>query len=102
MATVKNDVSDSQTFQSLLDNNTITPKDQLILTHTLNAIQSYIKEDEHFWHFTDEVMNDFHQQPNKQIYALNTRITMLVSNCKFQNQQTGNTPPLGEISLFCL
>ena len=33
-------------------------------------------------------MSDIRQQPNEQIHALNTRITTLVNNCKFQDQQT--------------
>ena len=36
-------------------------------------------------------MSNFCQQPNEQIHALNTRITMLVKKCKFQDQQTKET-----------
>ena len=57
----------------------------------LKAIQSCIKEEEHFWHFRHEVMTDFRQQPEEQIHALNTRITTLVNNCAFQDQQTKDT-----------
>ena len=79
---------DRQALQTLIDNNTITPGDQLTPTCSLKAIQSCIKGEEHFWYFRDEVMSDFRQQPNEQIYALNTRITTLVNNCKFQDHQT--------------
>ena len=36
-------------------------------------------------------MSDFRQQPNDQIHALNTRITTLVNNIKFQDHQTTET-----------
>ena len=36
-------------------------------------------------------MSDFRQQANEQIHALNTRITILVNNCKFQDHQTTET-----------
>ena len=49
------------------------------------------KEEEHFWHFRDEVMSDFRQQLEEQIHALNTKITTLVNNCAFQDQQTKET-----------
>ena len=36
-------------------------------------------------------MSDVQQQPNEHIHALNTRITTLVNNCRFQDQNTTNT-----------
>ena len=39
---------DRQVLQSLIDNNTITPEDQKTPKHALKAIQSCIKEEEHF------------------------------------------------------
>ena len=36
-------------------------------------------------------MNNFRQKPNEQIYVLNTRITTVVNNCKFQDHQTKKT-----------
>ena len=36
-------------------------------------------------------MSDVQQQPNEQIHALNTRITTLVNNCRFQDQNTTDT-----------
>ena len=38
-----------------------------------------------------ELMSNFRQQPNEQIHALNTRITTLINNCKFQDHQTTET-----------
>ena len=52
---------DRQALQTLIDNNTITPEDQLIPTYTLKVIQSCIKDEEHFWHYRDGVMRDFRQ-----------------------------------------
>ena len=82
---------DRQALQMHFDKHTITPTDQCIPTHALYAIQSCIKEDKHFRNFRDVVTSDFYQQPNEEIHALNTRITTLVNNCKFQDQQTNET-----------
>ena len=81
---------DQQALQKMIDNNTITPEDQLTPMKALKAIQSCIK-DEHFWHFKHEVMSDVRQQPNEQTHVLNTRITTLVNNCRFQDHQTTET-----------
>ena len=75
----------------MIDNNTITQEDQLTPTKAFKATQSCIRDEEHFWYFRDEVMSNVRQQPNEQIHALNTRITMLVNNCRFQDQQTTET-----------
>ena len=82
---------DRQTLQTTIDNKTITTEDQQTPTKALKAIQSCIKDEEHFWYFRDEVMSDVQQQPNEQIHALNRRITTLVNNCRFQDQNTTNT-----------
>ena len=74
----------------MIDNNTITQEDRLTPTKALKAIHSCIK-DEHFWYFRDEIMTGVRQEPNEQIHALNTRITMLVNNCRFQDHQTTET-----------
>ena len=78
---------DRHALQTLIDNNTITPKDQLTPSCAFIAIQTTIKEEEHYWHYRDEIMSDIRQQPNEQIHTLNTRITMLVNNCRFQDHQ---------------
>ena len=49
---------DRQTLQTMIDNNTITAEDQQTPTKALKAIQSCIKDEEHFWYFRDEVMSD--------------------------------------------
>ena len=36
-------------------------------------------------------MSDVQQQPNEQIHALNTRITTLLNNRRFQDQNTTDT-----------
>ena len=82
---------DRQALQTLIDNNTITPEDQLTPSHTLKAIQTTIKEEEYYWHYRDEIMSDIRQQPNEKIHTLNTRITTLVNNCRFQDHQTTET-----------
>ena len=80
-----------QALQTLIDNNTIIPEDQLTPSHALKAIQTTIKEEEHYWHYGDEIMSDVRQQPNVQIHTLNTRITTLVNNCRFLDHQRTET-----------
>ena len=82
---------DSEALQGLLDNNTITPEDQLTPTHVLNAIQTTVKEDEHFWHFRDKLLSDFRQEHQEDIPSLNNRITQLINNCKFTDSTTKDT-----------
>ena len=50
---------DRQTLQDLIDNNAITAEDQLTPTSAFQAIQRTLKEDEHFWHFRDELFKWF-------------------------------------------
>ena len=82
---------DRQAIQTLLDNNTITPEDQHTPGHALKAIQTSIKEDEHFWHFRDELLSNVRQESQKGIHSLNNRITTLINNCKFTNTSTKET-----------
>ena len=55
---------DRQTLQTMIDKNTITAEDQQTPIKALKAIQSCIKDEEHFWYFRDEVMSDERQQQN--------------------------------------
>ena len=82
---------DRQTLQDLIDNNIITPEDQLTPTSALKAIQRTLKENEHFWHLRDEVLSDFRQEPNEGSHSLSNRITNLINNCKFTNSNTKET-----------
>ena len=82
---------DRQALQTLTDNNMITPEDQLTPIHAIKVTQTTIKEEEHYWHYRDKIMSNIRQQPNEQIHTLNTRITTLVNNCRFQDQQTTET-----------
>ena len=82
---------DRQALQTLIDNNAISPEDRLTPVGALKALQSCIKDEECLWHYRDELMSDFRQQPNEQIHALNTRITTLINTCKFQDHQTTET-----------
>ena len=82
---------DRQTLQSLLDNNTITKEDQLTPTQALKAIQTSVKEDEHFWHFRDELHSDFRQEQQEGIHTLSNRITTLINNCTFTDSSTKET-----------
>ena len=48
---------------------TITPEDQLTPMCALKAIQTTIKEEEHYWHYRDKMMSDIRQQPNEQFHT---------------------------------
>ena len=52
-------------YKNLINNNIIIPEDQLTPTYALKAIKTTIKEDEHFWHFRDDVLSNFRQEPNE-------------------------------------
>ena len=80
-----------EALQALLDNHTITLEDQLTPTRVLTAIQTSMKEDEHFWHYRDELLSDFRQKHQEGIHSLNNRITQLINNCKFNDSTTKDT-----------
>ena len=82
---------DRQALQTMIDNNTITPADQCTPIQALKAIQTTIKDEEHYWHYRDKVLSDIRQQPGEQVHALNNRITTLINNCNFQDQETTET-----------
>ena len=82
---------DRRALQTLIDNNTITAADQCTPTLALKAIQTAIKEGEHYWHYRDEVLSDIRQQPEEQVHTLSNRIIDLVNNCNFQDQTTTET-----------
>ena len=82
---------DRRALQTLIDNNTITAADQCTPTLALKAIQTAIKEGEHYWHYRDEVLSDIRQQPEEQVHTLSNRIINLVNNCNFQDEQTTET-----------
>ena len=82
---------DSQILQIPLNNNTIAQEDQCTPSKPLQAIQTTIKEDEHFWHYRDEIFSDVRQQAHVGIHTLNMRINSLVNNCKFTGIPTKET-----------
>ena len=49
------ETEDCQAIQTMLDNNTITVEDHHIPIQPLNIIQTMIKEDEHLWHYCNEI-----------------------------------------------
>ena len=78
-------------LKTLIDNDTITEADQRTPRLALKAIQTAIKEGEHYWHYRDEVLSNIRQQPEEQVHTLSNRITNLINNCNFQDQQTAET-----------
>ena len=77
---------DCQALQTLIDNQTISPDAQQTPALALRAIQSIIK-DVHFWHHRDQLLSDLCQLPEEGIHVLSNRINMLVSKCKFPNEE---------------
>ena len=55
-----------QALQILIDNDTITPEDQKVPIRVLDAIQTTIKEEEHFWHCHNEILLDLRQKQMKE------------------------------------
>ena len=82
---------DRRALQTLIDNNTTTAADQCTPTLALKAIQTAIKDWEHYWHYRDEILSNIRQQPEEQVHTLSNRIINLVNNCNFQDQQTTET-----------
>ena len=82
---------DREALQVLLDNNTLTLEDQLTPACILNAIQTTVKEDEHLWHFRDELLSNFRQEHQEGIHSFNNRITQLINKCKFTDSTTKGT-----------
>ena len=54
-------------------------------------MQTSVKEDEHFWHFRDELLSNFRQEPQEGIHTLSNRITTLINNGKFTNSSAKET-----------
>ena len=82
---------DRQALQTLVENDTITEADQRTPRLALKAIQTALKDGEHYWHYRDEILSDIRQQPEEQVHTLSTRIINLVNNCNFRDQQTTET-----------
>ena len=71
---------DRQALQTLIDNGTITLKIQQTPKLILHAIQTTIKEDEHFHHYCNEPVTDLCQKPDEPIHSPNIHIIQLTNN----------------------
>ena len=69
---------DRQALQTVIDNNTITPADQCTPIQALKAIQTEIKDKEHYWHYRDEILSDIRQQREEKVHTFSNRIITLV------------------------
>ena len=49
-----------QELQTMIDNNTIT-QDQCTPVQALKAIQTTTKDEEHYWHYRDEILSNIRQ-----------------------------------------
>ena len=78
---------DCQAHQTLIDNNTVTPKAQQTPVLALKAIQSIIKEDVHFWYHCDQLFSDLHQLPEEGVHTLSCRICATIAKCQFPSQE---------------
>ena len=54
-------------------------------------MQTTIKEDEHFWHFRDELFSNVRQEQHEGMHTFNNRITTLVNNCKLTDKSIKET-----------
>ena len=86
METDQNDV-----YRWLNDNSIITPQIPETPKLILNATQTTMKADEHFWHYCNELVSDLWQKPDEPIHSLNTSIIPLINNCQFSNRDTKET-----------
>ena len=76
---------------------TITPPPQKTSTSPYKPWMLYklwLKEEEHFWHYHNQILCDLWQLPGEGIHALNTHITTLINNSKFTCTQTKETPKI--------
>ena len=80
-----------QALQTLISNNTILPEAQHTSSLAINAFQSVIKGDVHFWHHHDEILSDLHQLPDEGIHSLSTTINTLVGKCRFPSEEIRET-----------
>ena len=81
---------DRQTLQTMIDNKTITTEHQPTPLNALKAIQTTIKDEEHYWHHRHKILSNI-RQLEEQVHALNNRITTLANNYSFQDPQTTET-----------
>ena len=91
METTVHDVEeeDCQALKNLTDNGIITPEGPKVPIRVLDAIQTTIKEEEHFWHYRDEILSDLRQK-DKEMHALRNYITTLINDAKFTHPETKN------------
>ena len=57
---------DCQPQQTLINNGTITAEDQKVPIRVFDAIQTTNKEEEHFWHYRDEILFRFETKKMKE------------------------------------
>ena len=79
---------DRQALQTLIDNQTIMPKDMKKPRGTLDAITATIKSKENFWAYRDGLILDVRQQPSNRIHALSQCISNLITQCRFTHPKT--------------
>ena len=78
---------DRQALQTLIDNKTVTSVAQQTPVQALQAIQTVIKEDVHFWHHSDQLLSDFCQLPEEGVHALGNRICTIIAKCQISSQE---------------
>ena len=84
------EAEDNQAIHTLINNGTIIPEDQKVPIRVLHAIQA-IKEEEHIWHYSNEILSDLRQTTDQGIQALSNCITTLINNAKFTHPATKET-----------
>ena len=79
---------DRYALKSLLDNSTIMEESMKMPQHTLDAIGTTIKSEEHFWTFWDKLLSDVRHLPGEGIHVLSMPICKLISQWKFHQADT--------------
>ena len=78
---------DRQAVQSLIEKGTMTEESMKTPQHSLDAIGTTIKYEEHFWVFPDKLLSDVRKFPSEGIHVLSMCICNLIFQCKFPHAQ---------------
>ena len=79
---------DQKALQTLIKNGILILEDKKISMSVQDTTQTTIKDEEHFWHFSDELLSDIRQLPERGIHTLSIQIITILNNCKFTHIET--------------
>ena len=79
---------DHQALQTLIDNKTVTPEDQQTPVQALKAIKSVLKDDVHFWHHCDQLLQIFASCQRKGYMPWQTEYVPQLPNASFEAKRS--------------